>query len=326
MPSGGGNRDAALEDTLVITVRKGFWAAPESEVFPHRLYAPILIGHSTNLLNTTLLAVKTAAALAIRRPRVILFGSAHRIVPIFLLLKRYRLLRRTRLVVTNQVYFGPRLGRYAETVIVYSRREAEGRPNYVYVPLAVDGKAADAAVAHDEGVPYVFSGGGTLRDFESLFAAVEGTGLRLIVVTHSPATLGVEREPPSECRVLWRMPLERFLSYMKGALFVVVPLRGIDSPHGQTTIAQALQLGKPIVATRCPTVLDYVRDGAEGLLVEPGDVQGYRDAMLRLVQDEEFRSSCERAAQARAAELSYAGFASSLVSLCDEAWNAPRTR
>ena len=112
------------------------------------------------------------------------------------------------------------------------------------------------------------------------------------------------------------MPLDRFLAHMAGSLFVVVPLKGLDTPHGHTTIAQALSLGKAVVTTRGSAVADYVRDGVEGLLVDPGDVVGYREAIVRLANDSGLRRSCEEAARARAPEFAYEAFARSLVALC----------
>jgi len=308
-----------LRDVLVLTVRKSFWASPESEIFPQRLFAPTTVGHSTSLVNTVLLAVQAFFAVLRRRPKLIFVGSAHRVVPLLLVLRRLRILR-TKLIVTNQVYFGPRLARFADRVIVYSRRETEGRPNYVYLPIPADGEF-ERVEPHTEGSPYVFSGGGTLRDFASLLTGVEGTDVRVIVVTHSPATLDSATAPPN-VQVLYTMPLQQFLSYMAGSLFVVVPLRGADTPHGHTTIAQALCLGKAVVTTRGGAVADYVRDGVEGLLVEPGDPGAYRAAILRLLQDEELRRSCERAARDRAPEFSYTAFAHSIATLCREVLNA----
>jgi len=307
-----------LSDVLVLTVRKSFWASPESELFPHRVFSPTVAGHSTSRINTALLLAKAAVAVLLNRPKLIFVGSAHTLVPLLLILRRLRILR-TKLVVTNQGYFGPRLAPFADRVIVYSRRETEGRPNYVYVPIPADG-AFDEVEPHRENEPYVFSGGGTLRDFASLFAAVDGTGLRLVVVTHSPETLGTTVPPPPNSRVLFTMPLQEFLSYAAGSLVVVVPLRGADTPHGHTTIAQALSLGKAVVTTR-DAVADYVGDGVEGLLVDPGDVSAYRRAILRLVRDSELRRSCEQAARARAHEFSYAAFAHSIVTLCHDVLN-----
>ncbi len=310
--------DDRLGRVLVLTTRKSFWASPESEVFPHRVFTTSVVGHSTSVVNTLLLGVKAMIGLFRYRPRVVLFGSAHRLVPAFLLLRKYRILRRTKVIATNHVFFGPRLGRYAERIIVYSRQEAEARDNCVYLPIPADGDFA-AVVPQVESVPYVFSGGWTRRDFTSLFAAIDGTGLPLTVVTNSPATLGFDGAPPAEARVLWNMPLQQFLGYVAGSRFVVVPLKPAAAAHGHTTIAQALCLGKAVITTRGAGVADYVRDGVEGLLVDHGDIAGYRAAILRLAEDDELRRSCEAAAAARAPEFSYASFQRSLTNLCVKA-------
>jgi hypothetical protein len=306
-----------LDRVLVLTARKSFWASHESEIFPHRVFTPSVKGHSTSVVNTVLLGLRALLAIVRHRPRLLLFGSAHRLVPVFLLLRKHGLLRRTAIVATNQVFFGPRLGRYADRVIVYSRRETEHRENYVYVPIPADGDFA-AVVPHREPIPYVFTGGWTLRDFGSLVAAVAGTGIPLTVVTHSAKTLGVEGQLPAEVRVHWNMPLARFLAHVAGSLFVVVPLEATDAPHGHTTIAQALSLGKAVVTTRGAGVADYVRDDVEGILVDPGDVEGYRAALIRLTQDGDLRSRYEQAARARADEFTYASFARSATALCTE--------
>lgn len=305
-----------LDDVLVVTYRKSFWASRECEVFPRRLYGRIVYGHSTHWSNTALLGLRVLVALVVMRPKLLLFGSAHRLVPFYLVLRRLRVVR-VPAIVTNQVYFGPRWARYAERVIVYSRVEAERSPNYVYHPIPADGRF-DEVVAHEAGEPYVFSGGGALRDYGSLIEAVRGTGIALTIVTHSPETLGFDGPVPDECRVRWRMSLDELLSLMAGATLVAVPLLAGDTPRGHTTIAHALCLGKAVVTTRGGAVADYVRDGEEGLLVDPGDVAGYRKAIRRLLEDDRLRTSCERRARERAPELSYAAFARFLRTLCAE--------
>jgi glycosyltransferase involved in cell wall biosynthesis len=131
---------------------------------------------------------------------------------------------------------------------------------------------------------------------------------------------------PAVGEVRGRLPLQEFLSLMAGATVVVVPLHAGEAPHGHTTVAQALSLGKAVVTTRGASVEDYVRDGVEGLLVDPGDVEGYRDAIGRLAGDDAFRRACEAAARARAPEFSYAAFARTLEALCVEVMQADRGR
>lgn len=305
-----------LRDVLVVTVRKSFWASPECEIFPRRMYARILWGHSTNFLNTAVLACRVLIELVRRRPKLILFGSAPRLVPFFLVLRRLGLVR-SGIVATSHAYFGRRLGRHADRVIVYSHQEGEGWSNSVFLPIPADGDF-EGVVPYTNGTPYVFSGGGTLRDFRSLIEAVAPLDIRLDLVTFSPETLDVENDLPENCRVLWRMPLDRFLSLMAGSLFVAVPLRPGAITGGHTTISQALCLGKAVVTTRGVGIEDYVSDGREGLLVDAGDVAGYRTAMQALIENEELRSACERHARARASELSYPSFARAIESLCIE--------
>jgi glycosyltransferase involved in cell wall biosynthesis len=304
-----------LRDVLVVTVRKSFWASPECEIFPHRVYARIVWGHSTNYLNTAVLGARVALELIRRRPKLVFFGSAHRLVPLFLVLRRLGLLR-CKIVATNHVYFGRRLGRYADCVIVYSEQEAAGWENGLVLPIPADGDFSAVAPHFDE-APYIFSGGGTLRDFRSLIEAVAGLDVRLTIVTFSQETLG-DGPLPANCRVLWRMPLQQYLSLMASSLFVVVPLRAGAITGGHTTIAQALCLGKAVVTTRDVGIEDYVSDGREGLLVDAGDVDGYRTALLTLLRDDELRRSCERNALARAPEFSYATFAREIEALCTE--------
>jgi glycosyltransferase involved in cell wall biosynthesis len=312
-PRAGADR---LRDVLVVTVRKSFWASPECEIFPHRLYAPIVRGHSTNLLNTLVLGVKVVLELVRRRPKLVFFGSAPRLVPFVLVLRRLGLVR-SGIVATSHSYFGRRLGRYADRVIVHSHQEGEGWDNCVFLPIPADGDFA-AVVPYEDDAPYVFSGGGTLRDFRSLIDAVAGLDIRLALVTFSPKTLAAEGDLPDNVTVMWRMPLERFLSLMAGSQFVVVPLQPGAVTGGHTTIAQALCLGKAVVTTRGVGVEDYVTDGREGLLVAAGDAAGYRTAIQRLMDDEELRRSCEVHARARAPELSYASFARGVEALCIE--------
>jgi glycosyltransferase involved in cell wall biosynthesis len=314
-------RSGALDRVLVITYAKSFWASPQAARFPHRLVGRIVAGHSTNALNTALLGLRAVGALVRRRPRLVLVGSAHRLVPFALVLRRLGLLR-ARLVVTNQVFFGPRWGRYADRVIVYSRAETEGRPGYVYLPIPADGDFG-AVVPHVPVEPYVFAGGSTLRDFDSVVRALAGTGLRLLVVTDRPQEVTASA---GELEVRGRVPLPEFLSLLAGATVVVVPLRPGGAPHGHTTVAQALRLGKAVVTTRGASVEDYVRDGVEGLLVEPGDVEGYRDAITRLASDTALRASYEAASRSRSPEFSYEAFAASLEALCLEVMTEERRR
>jgi glycosyltransferase involved in cell wall biosynthesis len=299
------------DDVVVVTVRKSFWAAPEAEAFPHRVYARVLYGHSTNLLNSALVFVRALLAIVRRRPRVVFLGSVERTVPWFLRARRLGLLGRARLVVTNQLHLTDEQLRLVDRDVVYSQAWIDAqrpavRERSVFVPLPADG---DFAAARRPTGEHVFAGGGTGRDFASVIRAVDGLDVPLELVTFSQATLGWTGPLPRNVDVHWLMPLEEFLALLASARVAVVPLRDPESDFGQTTLVQALSLGVPVVATRSPGVVDYVADGCEGFLVDAGDVDGYRAAIVRLMSDEELRRACAGNALRRAETLTYAAFA-----------------
>lgn len=79
---------------------------------------------------------------------------------------------------------------------------------------------------------------------------------------------------------------------------VPVVLKGIDLfvlPTLQealgTSFLEAMAMGKAVIGTRVGGVPEVVRDGVDGLLVEPGDERGLADAILRLLEDRHLRLS-----------------------------------
>ena len=73
-----------------------------------------------------------------------------------------------------------------------------------------------------------------------------------------------------------------FQDYLYESSFYVVPLQSITFAGGDSSLLQAMSFGKAVVATRAPSTETYVEHGQTGLLVEPGDVEGMRQAILHL--------------------------------------------
>jgi glycosyltransferase involved in cell wall biosynthesis len=65
---------------------------------------------------------------------------------------------------------------------------------------------------------------------------------------------------------------------------------------------EALAAGTPVVATRVGGVSDVVRDGFDGYLVSPGDVEGAAARLARLAADSRLRRSLGEAGRARMLE------------------------
>ena len=67
--------------------------------------------------------------------------------------------------------------------------------------------------------------------------------------------------------------------------FVVVPLYENDFQAGITTILEGMAMGKAIITTRTTGQIDTIRHEENGLYVAPGDAQGWRTAITRLLDD-----------------------------------------
>ena len=81
------------------------------------------------------------------------------------------------------------------------------------------------------------------------------------------------------------------------SLFVVVPLYETDFQAGVTTILEAMAMGKAVIATRTAGQTDVIQDGLTGLMVAPGDAEGWRAAITRLRDDAALRERLGRAAR-----------------------------
>jgi glycosyltransferase involved in cell wall biosynthesis len=68
------------------------------------------------------------------------------------------------------------------------------------------------------------------------------------------------------------------------------------------TAIEALAAGKPVVATRVGGIPDVVRDGEDGFLVVPGDVDALADRLAQLATDEKLRARMGEAARTRVRE------------------------
>lgn len=131
-----------LNEVLVLTVRKGFWASSECEIFPHRLYAqplapfPGRFGSTRNPLNVLTLAINGYLECLRRRPRLILFGSAPRLSAWFAWLKQTGLLPPLRMIAPGAFFLPSRYYDQFERLYVFSRGEIPPlAERFIFLPL-----------------------------------------------------------------------------------------------------------------------------------------------------------------------------------------------
>ena len=314
-------------DILVLTVKKGFWASRDCEIFPNRIYSKYIFhgfgkwGTSRNPFNSLSLILTGYLYCLFYKPKLLLFGSAPRVSAWFARIKRRGLLPEVKLIAPGAVYLDDKDAAYFDRLYVFSRSEVTIhdpalRHKFEFIPLPAEGEFNFLMPEVNRNC--IFAGGGAGRDFASLIEAVQGLETELEIVTFSQKNLGYARDLPENCKVYWRMSSTDYLKRMASALFVVVPLKEGLHPHGHTSVVQALRLGKAIISVKNASIEDYVQHGKEGLLVQSGDVDEYKQAILHLFYDHSFRASCEYYSKRWIPELSYASYARRLENLCIE--------
>jgi glycosyltransferase involved in cell wall biosynthesis len=158
-----------------------------------------------------------------------------------------------------------------------------------WAPFAIDTDFSNCAHRDDQGGEYIFAGGSSCRDWPTLISAARNVDAEFIVAAGRDAQsgkYGLEGlSVPPNVEIRLDVSRHEFKQLLSRALFVVVPLRHVPFAVGTEVIGQAMACGKAVVATRIPTVRDYVRDGETGLLVQPGDVAGLQQKLRLLLHN-----------------------------------------
>ncbi len=84
--------------------------------------------------------------------------------------------------------------------------------------------------------------------------------------------------------------------YASAELFALPSLR---ETYG-TVYAEAMAAGLPVVGYRSGNLPHLATDGREGLLANPGDIEGLAAALRRLIEDDDLRRRLATAARIRA--------------------------
>jgi hypothetical protein len=201
-----------------------------------------------------------------KRPKlVILFFSVKGVIMHTLRAARFGMGAVDRILVPSQGEMG-----YYERLLGYPRERMEFCPVGVHDP-GVFGRQPAA------GGGCVFSGGRSDRDYRTLFEAVAGLGCRAEVRTQPFALRGLTAPP--NVRVGGMAGYAELGEALAGARCVVVPLQEVRHAAGLSLIVLAMAAGRPVIATRAGGAEEYVTHGENGLLVEPGDAAGLREAI-----------------------------------------------
>lgn len=154
-----------------------------------------------------------------------------------------------------------------KNVIVYSSREidyyATVFPSYQdkfkFVHYGLD---YDNQRVYQGSLPakYIFSGGGSNRDYDTLVKAVEASTLSIpCVIATQPWRVPVHG---SNIQVLSDVVVETFGDVLGKSETLVLSLKDVDLSAGHMVMLQAMSLGVPIIVNDIPSVRDYVDESS----------------------------------------------------------------
>jgi glycosyltransferase involved in cell wall biosynthesis len=146
----------------------------------------------------------------------------------------------------------------------------------------------------------IASAGLELRDYPTLFRAVEGLDARVTVAaaSHWSKRRNTALDAPRPANVsVTALDYAGLRDLYARAAVVVVPLVETDFQAGVTTILEAMAMGKPVVVTRTSGQNDVVVDGANGVYVPVEDAAALRAALARLLDNPAERARLGAAAR-----------------------------
>jgi len=107
--------------------------------------------------------------------------------------------------------------------------------------------------------PYFFSGGTSNRDYSTfMLVASKMTKCDFIVACTPEDIMGID--VPSNVRAFYDAYGDKFDLLMKCSYAVVLILKKSNISSGQIVLLKAMEMGKPIIATRSVGIIDYIDD------------------------------------------------------------------
>lgn len=146
---------------------------------------------------------------------------------------------------------------------------------------------------------YIFCGGKTRRDFDTLFAAVRDLQVPVKIVTTSNddiaphgSYLDESAAPPNVEIVRLDGTPRRFIEYMAGARLVVMPIKPEICGAGIGVYLMAMALKKCVILSSGPGAEDVLTED-QAIIVPAQNPLALREAIVKAYTDSEYRARYE---------------------------------
>ncbi|MFH1858085.1 MAG: GNAT family N-acetyltransferase [Candidatus Omnitrophota bacterium] len=180
------------------------------------------------------------------------------------------------------------MARSISLFLVWSREECENYSRYFGIPkekfaFLPHPTSLDGYTVESRNGDYIFAGGDSSRDYETLLEAVKPLSApTMIVAKQTTAWNGKELPPHVTTRTA--DPVE-FRRLMAGSRLVVLPFyKGLLQSAGQQSYLNAMQLKKPVIVSGVTGVRDYMIPEITAIVVPPEDPEALRKAILRVLE------------------------------------------
>jgi len=156
------------------------------------------------------------------------------------------------------------------------------------VPFGVDTDYYDPAAATGArgGGGVVAVGSDSRRDYATLFAVAERTGIPMTVACHPRNVTGMP--VPAGVRMVSVFDAD-YRDLLHRADVVVTPTTAPAYPSGQSVVLEAMSMGTATVTTDSAAMRDYVDDGVTGLLVPAHDADALAGRLEHVLRDDALR-------------------------------------
>ncbi len=195
-----------------------------------------------------------------------------------------------------------------------------------YVPIGVDQVYFRPQEVKEE--DYIFCAvhqGLKSRDWPTLMEAFGKlhipTELRVVGIERARRSDLRGRRIPENVEFYPFAPLPKLKDFISRSRFVVLPLPYHAHSHGQLSLLEPMAMGKAVIVSKVPGIIDYVEDGKTAILYDPYNAEDLKEKVEFLLNNPQEARRIGKEAR-RAVELYYneenmaKGIYKAMVELC----------